>query len=583
MKTKVTVFFVLLFTYTVVAQNGINYKAVVKDNLGNVVANSSVDVLFVILKGVTQTNVYQETHTTTSDANGIIIVNIGEGSQVSGNYSAIDWGSDEHFLYVSIDIGSGWINMGTTQFKTVPYALNAANVSGLETLNEGNGLGWRLKGRDPDNYGNIGFGAIDLSFSNVNSTFLGALGSNAIAMGFETVALGDASATMGTYTIGAGINTVAMGNGSNAIGNTSTAMGNSTTSTGIGSLSMGNETNAIGNYATAMGAYTEPQAFASLAIGRYNIGNGNSISWIDSDPVFEIGNGTADNSRANAFTVLKNGNVGIGISSPIDLLHIHSATSSHVKFTRNATGSLFDDGFLVGYSGNNDNFIWSYEDNDIFFGTNNNYRMTILNTGNVGVGTTSPSAKMQIIGGTDASLANGTGSLLIGPENGANIVYDYNEIQARNNGSASTLYLQQDGGNVAVNGSIVHTSDRRLKKDIAELHYGLVDIMKLNPVAYNWKHKPIQDQKSLGLIAQELQDVINEVVYTEDDEQKTLHVNYTELIPVLIKAMQEQQGIIEQQNQKINTLTAELEQNEEIQKVFNQRLEKLEAKVISNE
>lgn len=110
------------------AQNGINYKAVIKDNLGNVVANDLIAIQFSILQGASQTNVYEETHTPTTDSNGIIMVNIGEGTAVSGDYSTIDWGSDSHFLNVQVNTGGGLVDMGTTEFKTVPYALTAKSI-----------------------------------------------------------------------------------------------------------------------------------------------------------------------------------------------------------------------------------------------------------------------------------------------------------------------------------------------------------------------------------------------------------------------------------------------------------------------
>ena len=81
-------------TITSYAQQGINYKALVKDGSGNVVANDLIQVQFSILQGVAQTNVYQETHTPTTDANGLIIVNIGEGT-TSDVFADIDW---EHMM-----------------------------------------------------------------------------------------------------------------------------------------------------------------------------------------------------------------------------------------------------------------------------------------------------------------------------------------------------------------------------------------------------------------------------------------------------------------------------------------------------
>jgi hypothetical protein len=122
----------MLFIVAVFAQNGINYKALIRDANNAVVANSQVTVQFTILSGAT--NVYQETQIPTTDANGIIIINIGEGIPDSGVFAAVDWGSDDHFLNTKINTGLGLIDMGTTGFKTVPYALHSKtteSVSGI--------------------------------------------------------------------------------------------------------------------------------------------------------------------------------------------------------------------------------------------------------------------------------------------------------------------------------------------------------------------------------------------------------------------------------------------------------------------
>lgn len=98
-------------------------------------------------------------------------------------------------------------------------------------------------------------------------------------------------------------------------------------------------------------------------------------------------------------------------------------------------------------------------------------------------------------------------------------------------------------------------SDVRLKSNITELEYGLETIKKLRPVSYHLNSNP-ENQRSIGLIAQEVKDVIKEIVFVGDDEDKTQAIRYTELIPVLIRGIQEQQAIIETQNAKI----AELEE-----------------------
>lgn len=126
MKTKITFTLALLISILSYAQQGINYKAVIKDGTGTIVANDLIQVQFRIFDGAT--NVYEEIHAPTTDDNGIIILNIGEGAPVSGSFSGINWSSNNHFLNVQINSGSGLQDMGTTAFKTVPYALMAKDV-----------------------------------------------------------------------------------------------------------------------------------------------------------------------------------------------------------------------------------------------------------------------------------------------------------------------------------------------------------------------------------------------------------------------------------------------------------------------
>lgn len=78
-------------------------------------------------------------------------------------------------------------------------------------------------------------------------------------------------------------------------------------------------------------------------------------------------------------------------------------------------------------------------------------------------------------------------------------------------------------------------SDRRLKKEIKDIAYGLDTVNKLRPVSYKFK-KGIQDTK-LGFIAQELKEHLPEVV--DGGEDTTYGVSYDELVPVLVKAVQE--------------------------------------------
>jgi hypothetical protein len=110
-------------------------------------------------------------------------------------------------------------------------------------------------------------------------------------------------------------------------------------------------------------------------------------------------------------------------------------------------------------------------------------------------------------------------------------------------------------GNVFATGTY-QGSDERLKTDIKEAPYGLSQLGKLRPVTYHWK-KGDTATTQLGLIAQEVQKVIPEIVHA-DGTTGMLAVNYTSLIPVLIKAVQQQQAIIVRQETAIASQDARI-------------------------
>lgn len=126
---KITYFFIFIISFTTFAQQGISYKALLKDDLGNNIPNTNVVVRFTIYEGDELTNdVYVEQHAYTTDQNGFIILNIGTGNTVD-NFDGINWNDDEHFLNVQVNIdGGGLIDLGTTQFMAVPYAKQANKV-----------------------------------------------------------------------------------------------------------------------------------------------------------------------------------------------------------------------------------------------------------------------------------------------------------------------------------------------------------------------------------------------------------------------------------------------------------------------
>ncbi|WP_047547156.1 hypothetical protein [Psychroserpens sp. Hel_I_66] len=212
MKSKILLFALLLSLITY-SQNGINYKAVIKDDLGNVLDNTFMNIQFTIHQtSATGTIVYQEAFNYTSDSNGIVILNIGTNpSPTVGIFETINWKADIHFLQTTITYSGGTLDFDATQFMAVPYALSAGNVSGLEKITENGNEGWRLINSDPTSYNDIGDGAVNLSVSNSSSNPTGASGFASFTSGYNTEATGSYSTAMGESTIASGFASTIVG------------------------------------------------------------------------------------------------------------------------------------------------------------------------------------------------------------------------------------------------------------------------------------------------------------------------------------------------------------------------------------
>lgn len=104
---------------------------------------------------------------------------------------------------------------------------------------------------------------------------------------------------------------------------------------------------------------------------------------------------------------------------------------------------------------------------------------------------------------------------------------------------------------------INETSDGRLKKNVAPIANGLEKVLSMNGVTYDWRRDEFPDRnflagKQYGLIAQELERVIPELVDTDEEGWKS--IEYSHIVPVLIEAIKEQQAIIAGQQQEITSL-----------------------------
>lgn len=175
--------------------------------------------------------------------------------------------------------------------------------------------------------------------------------------------------------------------------------------------------------------------------------------------------------------------------------------------------------------------------------------------------------------------ANEFGNLNFNSTNGSSLSISAYGLNGDVNIDGGSLHVS---GDITAGGSITETSDRNLKENIQPLQNGISTIMKLNPSTYNFRGNGEYNGLRLstglryGLIAQEVEEVLPSLVkdnihtYTESENsgsgpdataenevRKTMEyksMNYTELVPILIKAVQEQQEVIEQLQKEVEKL-----------------------------
>jgi len=280
---------------------------------------------------------------------------------------------------------------------------------------------------------------------------------------------------------------------------------------------------------------------------------------------------------ANDVLIITDTNVGVGTITPGASLDVQGDIRSSDLAGSGQRNVMADaDGNLVIGAGSGGGSLWSEN------GGNINY-----SSGNVGIGTESPSSPMEIVSANDSPIllestrADGNGWIRFNNDTGrvgyTGMFNGTRDMELGTSGSNPTgnVHLTIGGspkltvasnGNIIVDGSVVHSSDRRLKRDIITLAYGIETIMQLSPKAYYWKKDMTNGTRTIGLIAQEVEPIIKEVVHRGKGEEDTLSISYTELVPVLIKAIQEQQAIIVGQSAEISD--------------FEMRLAKLEAKLL---
>jgi trimeric autotransporter adhesin len=441
--TLLVTIYLSLSTAFAQAPQKMSYQAVIRNTGNTLISNSSIGMKISILQGSANgTSVYQETQTPITNLNGLVNIEIGNGTSIFGTFTAINWSNGPYFIKTETDPtgGNSYTITGTSQLMSVPYALYAASSGGSNNT-------WNTTG-------NAG--------TNSTTNFIGTTDNNDIVFKRNNILAGritdlTANSAYGIKSLNSnttGIGNTATGSGS-LLANT---VGNYNTACGVGSL----QTNFYGIYNTALGfgalRYNEGSNNIGLGVnvetpnpsGNYQMSIGNVIYGADmsSTATGKIGIGipvptekleVAGKTKTTDLQVTNN--AGIGINSPNPTAYGYNGTNKVLEISndgladsqsqlvlsseivgsgniggitfvdKNSTlpekrmaaitanyndGSIDDDGDAIYEIGSNINF--STNKNGIF-----SEKMRIKRDGNVGIGTINPTEKLEVAGKTKTS------------------------------------------------------------------------------------------------------------------------------------------------------------------------------------
>ena len=310
---------------------------------------------------------------------------------------------------------------------------------------------------------------------------------------------------------------------------------------------------------------------------------------------FEMGAGDVfkikslnDNNTTRVDNILAlnaiNGNVGIGTSSPTafanaTVLAINNTSQGGIlELQSNGTSAL-----RLACSAS-DSALWEPRNLNVLFGTNNTERMRITSGGylkasNTGSYVGASSSNHELVNSISAQVVASIHSTASTDPYGIDLAYTGASPNAvsnyfllcRDNAPANRLIIWSNGNVVNTNNSYGAVSDAKLKENVVDASPKLDDLMQVKVRNFNYIG---EETKQLGVVAQELEEVfpsmidespdLEEQEVTDEDgnvtKQKvdlgttTKSVKYSVFVPMLIKAMQEQQEIINDLKARIETL-----------------------------
>ena len=226
-------------------------------------------------------------------------------------------------------------------------------------------------------------------------------------------------------------------------------------------------------------------------------------------------------SNAERMRIDSSGNVGIGTSSPGSKLDVSGKIKSTALDIGTTVGQTLDL-FKIGSA----NYIWAADAAPILIGTSNTERMRIDASGNLLVGTTSALDNGRISVAFPVATANGITVQTSGTS------YFNNLMSFRNSSGTQVGYIYTNGSTT----TFTSVSDTRLKENITDADSAGSIIDSIQVRKYDWKADG--SHQRYGFVAQELAAVAPEAVHQPEDPDAMMGVDYSKLVPMLVKEIQ---------------------------------------------
>ncbi len=420
MKKLYTLIAILLTNIAVFAQapQKMSYQAVVRDASNGLIPNQSVGMQISVLQGSdTGTPVYVETQTPTTNANGLASLEIGTGTIVTGTFATIDWSTGTYYIKTETDLtgGSSYTITGASQLLSVPYALySGSSNGGLEAGTTAgntpfwNGTSWVTNSSNIFNDGaKVGINTNTperlLSVHSNSTYYAGQTASLMLSDNFQKWNLGLGYDPVNRFSIASEDYTerfVIQQTGNVGIGTINPLAKLDV----AGNIKITDGTHGAGKVLTSdangLATWTTPAGGSSNLANGSAVGNTtywNGTDWVETSNLFSNGS-----------------NVGIGTTTPTSQFDIMGSTESRSRYRYGSETA----GLTIG-NWANEAYVYNELNTDLVLGTNSITRVRIKNDGNVGIGTDTPGAKLDVAGTikiTDGSQA--AGKILTSDANG---------------------------------------------------------------------------------------------------------------------------------------------------------------------